>query len=153
MSDRKTPLEQILKVSGKNYTSLGAALFAVTALVILFLSLLNIGGLGTKTDVTVGGLLMTVLPAICIFAYSHLTQSYFHQAYVLVFVALAFFLNARLPIFTAGGPAAATVLTGDRLMFFVFALVTVLFFLFRVMPNILSYFALYPAGEAASRLM
>lgn len=152
MSDRKTPLEQILKVGGKNYTSLGAAVFAVTALVILTLSLFNVGGLGTKTDAMVGGLVMTVLPAICIFAYSHLTQSYFHQAYVLVFVSLAAFLNARIPIFGAG-PVAASVLTADRIMFAVFAFVAILFFLFRLMPNLLSFLALYPAGEAAARLM
>lgn len=152
MSDRKTPLEQTLKVVGKNYTSVGAAVFAVTALVILTLSLFNVGSLGTNTDALVGGLLMTVLPAICIFAYSHLTQSYFHQAYVLVFVALAFFLNARMPIF-AGSASASVVLNADRVMFAVFAVVAVLFFLFRVMPTILSFLALYPAGEAASRLM
>lgn len=152
MSDRKTPLEQILKVSGKNYTTIGASLFAVTALVLLVFSLFNIGGFGTKTDAIIGGVIMTIVPAICIFAYSHLTQSYFHQAYVLVFIALAFFLNARMPIFGAG-PVPAAVLTADRIMFAVFAFVAVLFFLFRIMPNILSYLALYPAGEAAARLM
>jgi hypothetical protein len=152
MSDRRTPLEQNLKVAGKTYTSYGAFIFALTALILLGLGLFNIGGLGTSTDFTVGGILMTVIPAISIFAYAHLTQSYFNQAYVLVFVALAFFLQARFPIFGAG-PDAAAVVTADRIMFFVLLFVSVLFFFFRVMPYLLQWLALYPAPEAAARLM
>jgi len=153
MSDRKTPLEQNIKVAGKSYTSYGAFVFAVAALVLIGLGLFNVGSLGTNTDFIIGGLVMTIIPAICIFAYAHLTQSYFQHAYALVFIALAFFLQARVPIFTAGGPTAADVVTGDRLMFFVLLFVAVLFFLFRVMPNILQWLALYPANEAAARLM
>jgi magnesium-transporting ATPase (P-type) len=153
MSDRKTPLEQNIKLAGKSYTSYGAFVFAIAALVLVGLGIFNVGSLGTNTDFAVGGLLMTVVPAICIFAYAHLTQSYFQHAYALIFVALAFFLQARTPIFTSGGPTAADVVTADRIMFFTLLFVFVLFFLFRVMPNILQWLALYPANEAAARLM
>jgi hypothetical protein len=153
MSDRRTPLEQNLKVAGKTYTSYGAFVFGVTALILLGLGLFDIGGLGTSQDFITGGILMTIIPAIAIFAYAHLTQSYFHQAYVLVFVALAFFLQARFPHVFGGSPNQAAVTTADRIMFFVLLAVAILFFLFRVMPYLLQWLALYPAPEAAARLM